>query len=111
SHLTLVNGEAVREGVIVQGDTIALGTATFIVTRGTLPEEAPRAAAHVSEVTLSLFGGAGALDRDDLSAFLGEGRPQSVDGLLRLFALGRALSQAPDRAALHERCIGCIAES
>jgi transcriptional regulator with GAF, ATPase, and Fis domain len=110
SHLTLVNGEAIENGVVGAGDTITLGTTTFLVTRGSPPPITPPGG-KLGDITLSLFDGASVFERDDLSATLLEGQPQSIAGLVQLFKLGRALSQAASHADLHRHCAACIQET
>lgn len=110
SHLTLVNGEAVVKRVVGPGDTITLGTATFMVTKGTVPAPTP-IAGKLGDVTLRLFDSDGVFTCDDLSATLLEGQPQSIKGLIQLFKLGRALSQCPSRTDLHTHCIADIQEA
>jgi two-component system response regulator HydG len=108
SHLTLINGEAVEKGVVGPGDTITLGNAIFMVTQGTAPAQTPLGP-KLGDVTLSLFDHAVEFNREDLSATLLEGKPQSIAGLVELFTLGRALSQCTRRAELHEHCLAAIA--
>lgn len=99
SHRALVNGEAVENGVIVPGDTLSLGTTTFVVSRGRY-DDSRREPEHTNDVTLDLFG----IDSSDDKK--PEGRPQSNVELVYLFKLGRSLSQCRTRAELDEVVVG-----
>lgn len=112
SHLALVNGQAVLRQVLDQGDTLSLGGQTFIVTRSNAPAPPPPpAAGTLHDETLKLFDGAGAPCADGEIASLIEGWPQSMTALVKLFKLGRALSQATGHDELHRLCAACIHET